>query len=773
MAKKNLFKKTLALALAAVLTFGAAPLAGLCAIELPSLGSLTASAAEETDYLYTTADNQITITGHNNPVGKLAIPEAINDLPVTKISSGAFNGCEMITSVSIPSTVSTVELNAFANCSSLTTVTFDPRSEDQILEIGSFAFSNCTSLSSINLEDSNVSSMGGNVFRDCSALEKIVMPDTLTNVEGGVFYRCTSLRDVTLSENMTALNDFGFRLEGFFYGCTSLSEIEIPANITTIGYDAFHDSGIRKVTFAENNKLTTVSSLAFCNSKLQSITIPATVTLIDSQAFQDCKNLSSVTFEKRSEDQVLQIGSHVFSGCAVLSSINLEDSNVINMGGNVFRNCSTLEKIVMPDTLINVDGGVFYGCTNLRDVTLSKNMTALNCFGARLEGFFYECENLTEITIPANVKIIDHDAFCGSGIQKITFEENSKLTTISSQAFCNSNLQSIIIPATVTSIERIAFQNTDLEWVVFEGNKNLEIANHVFDGCSNLTDVYYSGTEEEWNEIIINENGNGYLLNAAMHFNFTGVPQDKLKNTEYGVSASFDYGCYDEDVELSIKPVSKDREPGGVYIPDDMTLERVGCFDISIVKKGSDVPAEKKNDGMVTIRMPIPEKFKGLKDFRIVHYLKKGGYDNLSTSETNEKLKITVDGDYLVFSVSEFSDFDVFTLVPAENDEPSTPSDKKVVSVSIASLPSTTSYTYRSENVDLSGMKLTVRYSDGTIETVTDTSEMKVSGFNGKKLGDQTVTVEYEGATAEFEVNVSYAWWQWIIRILLLGFLWY
>ncbi|MBQ3007550.1 MAG: leucine-rich repeat protein [Clostridia bacterium] len=773
MAKKNLFKKTLALALAAVLTFGALPLAGFCAIKLPSLGSLTASAAEDTNYLYTTTDNQITITGHNNPVGKLAIPDAIDGLPVTIISSGAFSGCDMITSVSIPSGISMIEPSAFADCSSLTSVTFETRSENQLLEISNFAFSGCTSLSSINLEDSNVINMGGNVFKDCSTLETIIMPDSLINVEGGVFYRCTSLSNVTLSENMTALNDFGSRLEGFFYGCTSLSEIEIPANITTIGYDAFHDSGISKITFAENNKLTTVSSLAFCNSKLRSITIPATVTLIDSQAFQDCASLTSVTFEKRSEDQVLQIGNHAFSGCTSLSSINLEDSNIISMGGNVFRDCSTLEKIIMPDSLINVEGGVFYRCTNLKDVTLSKNMTALNCFGARFEGFFYGCENLTEITIPAKVTIIDYDAFCDSGIQKITFEENSKLTTISSQAFCNSRLKSIRIPASVNSIERIAFKGTELEWIAFDGNKNLEIANHVFDGCSNLTDVYYSGTEEEWNEIIINENGNDYFLNAAMHFNFTGVPQNKLGNTEYDVSASFDYGCYDEDVELSIKPVTKDRVPGGIYIPDDMTLERVGCFDISIVKKGSDIPAEKKNDGMVTIRMPIPENFKGQKDFRIVHYLKKGGYDNLSTAETSEKLKITVDGDYLVFSVSEFSDFDVFALVPAENDEPSEPSDKKVVFVSIASLPSTTSYTYRIENLDLSGLALTVTYSDGTTETVTDTSKMKVTGFDNTKAGTQTVTVEYEGLTASFDVTVSYAWWQWIIRILLLGFLWY
>ena len=50
---------------------------------------------------------------------------------------------------------------------------------------------------------------------------------------------------------------------------------------------------------------------------------------------------------------------------------------------------------------------------------------------------------------------------------------------------------------------------------------------------------------------------------------------------------------------------------------------------------------------------------------------------------------------------------------------------------------------------------------------------MTVSGYDSSKIGEQTVFVECEGSRAEFTVTVSYAWWQWIIRILLLGFLWY
>lgn len=76
-------------------------------------------------------------------------------------------------------------------------------------------------------------------------------------------------------------------------------------------------------------------------------------------------------------------------------------------------------------------------------------------------------------------------------------------------------------------------------------------------------------------------------------------------------------------------------------------------------------------------------------------------------------------------------------------------------------------------SLDLSGTELKVPDGNGSYDVVTDTSKMKITGFDSSKIGEQTVTVEYEGYTAEFEVTVSYAWWQWIIRILLLGFIWY
>ena len=99
---------------------------------------------------------------------------------------------------------------------------------------------------------------------------------------------------------------------------------------------------------------------------------------------------------------------------------------------------------------------------------------------------------------------------------------------------------------------------------------------------------------------------------------------------------------------------------------------------------------------------------------------------------------------------------------------------KIAVSCKIISEPVKTNYIYLgATQADLTGLILEITYSDGTKETITDTSEIAVKGFDTISVGSKIVTLEYSGVSAQFAVNVSYTWWQWIIRILLFGWLWY
>ena len=99
---------------------------------------------------------------------------------------------------------------------------------------------------------------------------------------------------------------------------------------------------------------------------------------------------------------------------------------------------------------------------------------------------------------------------------------------------------------------------------------------------------------------------------------------------------------------------------------------------------------------------------------------------------------------------------------------------KTIKSVSVMSKPEKLTYQYKSNNkIDTTGLSLLVNYTDGTSEVVTDSTKFTCEGLNTKKAGKQTITIIYEGNTTSYDVQVRYAWWQKIIRILLLGFLWY
>ena len=95
-----------------------------------------------------------------------------------------------------------------------------------------------------------------------------------------------------------------------------------------------------------------------------------------------------------------------------------------------------------------------------------------------------------------------------------------------------------------------------------------------------------------------------------------------------------------------------------------------------------------------------------------------------------------------------------------------------IVGCDILSTPKKVSYYYK-EKTDISGITLNIRYSDGSSETITDTDKMTFSGLTTSSVGTKTVTVTYEDVSASFNITVKYAWWQILIRIFLLGFIWY
>ena len=247
----------------------------------------------------------VKITACDQSVTEVEIPSKIKGLPVTIIEE-AFYGCENLTSITIPESVTSIGDLAFFYCKNLTSITIP----DGVTSIGVNAFGYCTSLTSITIPNS-VTSIGDLAFFYCKNLTSITIPDGVTSIGVNAFGYCTSLTSITIPNSVTSIGNYALEY------CTSLTSITIPDSVASIGNGAFY----------------------YCDI-LESITIPEGITSIGDKTFSYC-NLTSIEIP----DSVISIGNSAFAGTSLVS-ITIPDS-VISIGGSAFMWCTDLKNITI------------------------------------------------------------------------------------------------------------------------------------------------------------------------------------------------------------------------------------------------------------------------------------------------------------------------------------------------------------------------------------------------------------------------------------------
>ena len=251
---------------------------------------------------------------------------------VTSISVYAFKDCSGLTSVSIGNSVTEIDEFAFQGCSGLTGIvvasgnpTYDSRNNcnaiiettdnklilgcmnttipNSVTTIGSFAFSGCSGLTSINIPNS-VTSIGRFAFSSCG-LTSIDIPNSVTSISSDAFWGCSGLTSINIPNSITEIG------HGMFLGCIGLTSIDIPNSVTTIGDEAF----------------------SLCSS-LTSIDIPNSVTTISEMAFQNCSGLTSITIP----NSVTTLGGFAFSMCSGLKDVYsyIDNPSLVSMDSEVF-----------------------------------------------------------------------------------------------------------------------------------------------------------------------------------------------------------------------------------------------------------------------------------------------------------------------------------------------------------------------------------------------------------------------------------------------------
>lgn len=593
--------------------------------------------------------------------------------------------------------------------------------------IASHVFYNCTDITAITIPEST-EYINDYAFFDCDGLTNVTIPVKVKHIGNAAFYGCTNLKKITFNEGIKEIGDYAF------LSCVSLEEINIPSSITVIGEASFADcTAIKEVKL--NDGLVSIPKQAFeGDTSLTQLEIPGTVTSIDPTAFSG-SGITDIYYGDNKAQWKRATGGESFDGITVHYTIKSDDESVI---------------IQHTDKNFTWEAGnVHLKVEDLTNVTTSYEQ---NGFYNRL---------LTNPIQVLDIKLVDGD---NNPIQPLSDEKITVKIKASDEFMVMLKNALADVSDYDISADKIDFVNDSF---VFEYEGEIISVPAAEKFLKSFKVIHWKSdavlpTDHESFTHDMLEVKNGYIILQTNHFSEYAVCTDMLEfeqteielesgNTAQlkvtvGDGETVTYTSSDENVaKVDSNGVVTAVGPGTATITASVsgTGVKAECtvtvpfraFTVKWVVDGVVTEQEITEQSPLTAPVQTPEKD---------GYIFKGWSPEIPNTMPAKNLTFTA----------------VFEPIQAEK-------------IEIITAPTKTSYIYKFGSIDLSGIEILVTYSDGSTENITDTSEMTVSGFNSAKTGNQIVTVEYNGATDNFNVSVSYTWWQWLIRIIFLGIFWY
>ena len=435
---------------------------------------------------------------------------------------------ELAVDIRIPSDVSFVNYQTFANLSFLRSIVF----EEGVVSIEGFR--DCQNLESVTLPDS-VQYISA--FNGCTSLKRVVFPDGIASISG--FNDCSNLKEIILPDHpieITSFNGSAYARDqknwsnGALYCGRHLLQTNesisknytVRAGTLSVSYGAFAgNKTIESVTLPEG--ITVLTGFGHCE-RLKTIVLPSTITTIDYDACCECPNLSSIVIP----DSVETIGSYAFFHCPSLSNITI-GQGIKSVGicaffdtgyyndpknwSNGFLYLGTCLIEVKPDHIgvCTVKAGTtvladmaFYDCGKLTEIRLPSSLKAIgvqsfqNCSSLTVvkgldnveqigEYAFCACTSLTIISLPQNLRDIPAGCFndCSS-LKTVTFGDS--ILTIGDDAFSGTKLSGTYTFKSIRSIGNKAFYGCPLTEVTL-GNDLKRIGESAFEGNSNTNPI--------------------------------------------------------------------------------------------------------------------------------------------------------------------------------------------------------------------------------------------------------------------------------------------
>lgn len=366
---------------------------------------------------------------------------------ITELPSEIFSGCSSLENISLPPNLKTIGDRAF-----LATGLISVELPSGVMSIGDEAFVGCYNLKEAILNEGLIS-IGMSAFGNCRSLRSIVLPTTVAEIRDGAFINCTKLFDVYNYSRLPIMRG------DYLYGGIAQYAFKVYRSADETPYDriwvngyffAFPDGESEWVLadytgrggalslperFDFEGKTVSgyrIASGAFSdNDSITSVSLPACVTSVGSEAFARCYELLSADFS----GGIGEIERDVLGGCNQISSLTVGylgrsaeesgglsyyfygyippslislkiTSSVAYILPGAFSQ-SSLASVRLPDSVKEIGEEAFYNCYNLYDVNFPESLETIG------ERAFFNCSRLTAVTLPTSLDTIKDYAFWG------------------------------------------------------------------------------------------------------------------------------------------------------------------------------------------------------------------------------------------------------------------------------------------------------------------------------------------------------------------------
>lgn len=441
---------------------------------------------------------------------------------------------------------------------------------ETVTNIGHRAFYGCSNIQSITIPN-NVVIFGEDVFDRCYNLASINLPSNLTYIPAGMFSYCTALKTFVIPSGITRIDSTAFSGSG-------LSAILIPSSVTQIKTSVFSGTSLKNVFYTGTKAQWNSISVDSYNTDLSTAEIEYESSVTSLSQVSD----SNYSYVLTNDNRVCDFRTVDKSMNEFNFETDLPGLTISSLADYAFRDCVNLPAIAIPSGVKNIGQLSFYGCTNMSAIAIPKSIKTIqyNVFSEydRLQMILYEGTeeewNQISISSSGNTTLNNAVVVCGcEGITGFTRVSNDKCTYyvtntglvvnfclnnksltefdfatelpgltvlgLAKNAFNGTQLTSINLPDSIVCIPYCAFmtsthltgllkvpQNCErLDYSAFANTgytsaiipvKVKKIDEYVFDG--DAMNIYYEGTETQWNQIDYNSSGNYGINDGTIYF---------------------------------------------------------------------------------------------------------------------------------------------------------------------------------------------------------------------------------------------------------------